>query len=84
MCEMLYGTVKTTLAQDAVKGLFMESAHKEDVRYRMKTPCVTIRISHLYNQNSIFHQSFFRNYGPSHSKWWSYSPATRWMDGTFM
>jgi len=41
---MLYGIVKTMLAQEAMKGSFMESAHKEDVRYRMEAPYVTIRI----------------------------------------
>jgi hypothetical protein len=56
VCEMLYGTVKTTLGQEAVKGSFMESAHNEDVRFRMETPCVTVRISYLHSQNSIFHQ----------------------------
>ena len=56
MCEMLYGTVKTTLAQEAVKSSFMESADKEDVRFRMETPCVTIRIPYLHSQSSVFHQ----------------------------
>jgi len=58
VCEMLYGTVKTTLAQEAVKGSFMVSAHKEDVRFRMETPCVTFRISYLHSQGSIFINNF--------------------------